>query len=142
MNTRINFKTARTSENLQPWQITGFVDGEGSFICTIVKNSNKVSLEFKVTQKSHSEGILQEFKEYFKSGSVVIDNRKTSTSKFHITSLAYILDKVIPHFDAYPCLTSKDLNYRDWKAIALLMKDKKTSNTRRLIGNKKFSIKN
>ena len=47
-------------------------------------------------------------------------NRKTDTKKFHIKSLKLILEKVIPHFDKYPCLTSKELNYKDWKKIVEL----------------------
>ena len=55
---------------------------------------------------------------------MVIDNRKTDTKKFHINSLKLILEKVIPHFEEYPCLTSKELNYRDWKKICLIMSQK------------------
>jgi hypothetical protein len=88
------------------------------FNCSILnsdkgKTGKTVKLEYKVTQKSHSEGILYEFQEYFECGSVVIDNRESDTKKYHITSLSSILEKIIPHFDSYPCLTSKFLNYKD-----------------------------
>lgn len=69
---------------LEPWQITGFTDGEGSFICSILntgKGSTRVKLEFKIAQKAHSEGVLSEIQNYFGCGSVVIDNRKTNTKK-------------------------------------------------------------
>jgi hypothetical protein len=72
-----------------------------------------LKLEFKVTQKSHSEGILHEIKEYFGCGNVVIDNRKTDTKKYHINALSDILNIIIPHFENYPCLTSKFLNFKD-----------------------------
>jgi len=97
---------------LHPWYITGLTDSEGSFSCYIQRSTvNKitVSLEFKITQKSHSEDILYQIKEYFSAGSVVIDNRKTDTKKYHITNLNLILEKIIPHFEVYPCLTSKNL---------------------------------
>jgi hypothetical protein len=75
------------------------VDGEGGFYCSISKtrkdfSGKTVKLEFKVTQKTHSEGILYELKEFFNCGSVVIDNRKTDTKKFHVTSFYHILDKI------------------------------------------------
>ena len=114
---------------LQPWQITGLTDGEGGFYCSILKTGSgitgfRVKLEFKVVQKSHSENVLVNLQNYFSCGSVVIDNRKTNTKKYHVTSLSDILNIIIPHFDAYPCLTSKFLNFENWKTIALLLKNK------------------
>jgi len=46
-----------------PWQVTGLVDGEGGFNCYISHSGNdltnpSVKLEFKVTQKKHSEGVF------------------------------------------------------------------------------------
>jgi hypothetical protein len=86
---------------IHPWYITGLTDSEGTFSCYIQRSTvNKitVSLEFKITQKSHSEDILYQIKDYFSAGSVVIDNRKTDTKKYHITNLYLILEKIIPHF--------------------------------------------
>jgi LAGLIDADG endonuclease len=122
-----------TSSNLdsllQPWQITGLTDGEGGFYCSILKTGSgitgfRVKLEFKVVQKSHSENVLVNLQKYFSCGSVVIDNRKTDTKKYHVSSISDILNIIIPHFDAYPCLTSKFLNFDNWKTIALLLKNK------------------
>lgn len=131
--TNTNFTKPRLNSKLTPWQVTGLTDGEGSFVYSISKTgltNYKISLEFKVTQKTHSEGILYELKEYFQCGNVVIDNRKTDTKKFHICSLEFILEKVIPHFDLYPCITSKELNYRDWRKIAIMMKHKEHLNNK------------
>ena len=106
-------------------------DSEGSFSCYVqrispLKDKITVSLEYKVAQKSHSENVLYEIKSYFSDGSVVIDNRKTDTKKFHITNLEVILEKIIPHFEAYPCLTSKNLNFKDWKKIAFILSQETT----------------
>lgn len=107
-------------KNLSPWQVTGLTDGEGGFYCSILKTSStngtdrlRVKLEFKVVQKSHSEGVLFKLQNFFSCGTVVIDNRKTDTKKYHVTSINEILNKIIPHFETYPCLTSKFLNFRD-----------------------------
>jgi len=58
-----DFTKARLNEKLTPWQVTGLVDGEGSFT-TYMPQTDKglfsVSLEFKVVQKAHSEGLLYE----------------------------------------------------------------------------------
>ena len=129
----INRNFTKPNQNLIPWQVTGLTDGEGSFVYSITNTGKgstgqKLSLEFKVTQKTHSEGVLYELKEYFGCGNVVIDNRKTDTKKFHINSLKQLLEKVIPHIDEYTCLTSKELNYKDWKKICLIMSKKEHLN--------------
>jgi LAGLIDADG endonuclease len=114
-----------------PWYITGISDGEGSFHITIqdIKDKGftgyKPFLEFKVTQKEQSLGMLLELKKFFRCGRINIDNRNTRTMKFVITSNNDIINKVIPHFDMYPLKTSKYLNYIDFKSAANLMKDKK-----------------
>jgi hypothetical protein len=41
-------------------------------------------------------------------------------AKFHVTSLANIIKYVLPHFDKYPLVTSKALNYADFKRVAML----------------------
>jgi LAGLIDADG endonuclease len=131
--------TKPRNENLKPWQVTGLTDGEGSFTLSnyVTKTGSTIKLEFKITQKSHSEGILHELKKYFNCGSVVIDNRKTETKKYRVSRLSDIIEKIIPHFDKYPCLTSKFLNYNDWKKIALIIKNKEHLT---LIGLEKIKI--
>jgi acetolactate synthase regulatory subunit len=104
--------------NLRAWQVT---DSEGAF--TISISGKSVKLEFKVTQKEHSAVILNHLQKYFDCGSVVVDNRSTGTLKLRVSKLSDILDKIITHFENFPCLTSKALNFQDWKKVALLMKD-------------------
>jgi hypothetical protein len=113
---------------LNPWQVTGLTDGEGAFTYSLIRKKTEkytISLEFKVTQKSHSEEILYKLKDYFNCGTVVIDNRKTDTKKYHVTNLNSILNKIIPHFIEYPCLTSKYLNFNNWKEIASILNNNK-----------------
>jgi LAGLIDADG endonuclease len=102
-NINTNYTKSRINIKLKPWQVTGLVDSEGGFFISISKTDKgltgfSLKLDFKVTQKSHSEGILQEIKEYFGCGNVVIDNRKTDTKKYHISALSDILNIIIPPF--------------------------------------------
>lgn len=106
----------------RPWWVTGFTDGDGGFSVTPQKTTShlghKVNLEYKVSQKDTSIDVLYAIQDYFGCGSVVIDNRKDNTYKFHVTSLKDILDKVIPHFESYALVTSKKLNFLDFKLVA------------------------
>jgi hypothetical protein len=112
--------------NLAPQWVSGIIDSEGNFSILVqkTKDGNKISLAFKVTQKEHSKGILIYLQKYFDCGNIYIDNRKVNAYKFSVNKIEDILTKVIPHLDNYPLLTSKNLDYLDFKKVALLMKDK------------------
>jgi hypothetical protein len=76
-----------------------------------------------VTQKYHSAGILHDLVRYYGCGNVQIDNRKENAYKFNVTKLADIINIIIPHFDKYPLLSSKNLDYQDFRRVAFMMKD-------------------
>jgi len=126
--------------NLTPHYVRGIVDGEGCFSVGLSANKAPRSgyftmLEFKVTQKAHSAGILYDLQRFFTGlspdlrsggtskpvGSVVIDNRRDNTLKFKVTSLSVIINVILPFFDANPLITAKCLNYKAFREIALLM---------------------
>lgn len=69
-------------------------------------------------------GNLLDLKEYFGCGNICIDNREQKAYKFVITKIDDIIIKVIPHLDQYPLITSKNLDYQDWKKAALMFKAK------------------
>lgn len=60
--------------------------------------------------------------DFFGSGNVVKD--KGDALKFQIQDLDTILNKVLPHFDSNPLVTSKALDYDNWKQVAHILKDK------------------
>lgn len=114
-----------------PWYVTGMCDGEGSFQITIQnieglgKTGYKPFLEFKITQKRSSSGILYELKKFFNCGRINIDNKKTDTLKFVVTRNEDLIYKIIPHFDKNILKTSKYLDYKNFRTAAFIMKDKK-----------------
>lgn len=73
-------------------------------------------------------GILLDLKEYFGCGNICIDNRKENAYKFVVTKIDDIITKIIPHLDKHPLITSKNLDYQDWKKVALLVKAKEHLN--------------
>jgi len=124
---KTDFKSGLPRETfLAPQWVTGIIDSEGNFSVTIqeTNNKSKVSLALKVTQKEHSKGILLDLQNYFGCGNIYIDNRKENAYKFSVNKINDILTKVIPHLDNYPLLTSKNLDYLDFKKVALLVRDK------------------
>lgn len=116
------FKKARL-EKLSPHWVTGIVDAEGNFSINKQKigDKYKFSLAFKVTQKEHSLGILYDLKNYFNCGHIHIDNRKENAYKFNVARREDIIKYVIPHFDKYPLITSKYLDYLDFKKVLFFL---------------------
>jgi hypothetical protein len=59
--------------------------------------------------------VLYDLKSYFGVGNVVIDNREDNTLKYQVSGRAALLNVIVPHFDKFPLVTSKSLNFNDWK---------------------------
>lgn len=104
-------------KSLSPWWISGFVDAEGSFgvSASMKETSMKTSMQFKITQKSMNKSVLEGIVDYFGVGKVHTDNSFTATLKFQTQDIPFIREKVIPHFDKYPLMSSKYMDYTDWK---------------------------
>lgn len=128
INNKINGNSLLASLNsgkkLAPYWVTGITDAEGNFFINkqMGVNRQKFTLAFKVTQKKHSMGILLALQKYFSCGNIQIDNRKHDTYKFQVTKLQDITNIIIPHFSNYCLLTSKHLDFLDFKKASILIK--------------------
>ncbi len=124
--------------DLNPWWVTGITDSEGNFSINYNKVANKISASYKVTQNEHSMDMLYKLKNYFGVGSICIDNRKENAYKFVISNSDLLVKKVIPHFDKYPLVGSKNLYFLAFKKAVELFENKGRTVNKDLI----ISIKN
>ncbi len=114
---------------LNPYYVTGFVDGEGCFCVSFSpKKSFKTGWEvrpsFSISQNKKSRDILFKIKNFFGCGEVR-PSRKDNTYKYEVRSLEDLAERIIPHFEKYPLQTSKKKDYVAFKKVILLMKEKK-----------------
>ena len=105
--------------------VTGFTDGEGSFLVSFSKrNKMSTSIEvrpaFTVSQHERSKNILLVLQRFFRCGTVRY-NKRDRTWKYEVRSLDDLIIKIIPHFDRYPLKTSKRKDFLLFKTICLLM---------------------
>ena len=112
---------------LNPYWISGFVDGEGTFYVGINKNetmSNKFQVlpEFRVVQHKKDIKVLYALKDFFKSGVVRINH--DDRYELRIRSLECINNYVIPHFDKFELMTNKKFDFIKFKKIINLMNQK------------------
>jgi len=67
--------TSASEVQLNPNWVTGFMDGEGSFIIAILPSTGplkqKISLRISITQKAHSKIVLFYLQKFFDCGQVI-----------------------------------------------------------------------
>jgi len=111
---------------INPGFLTGFVDGEGSFLINIQKNKRleigwNVGLKFQIGLHKKDKDLLYLIKDYFGVGEVYNDREHL---KFSIHSIKD-LQLVIEHFDKYPLITQKSVDYILWQQAYNIILNKK-----------------
>jgi hypothetical protein len=79
------------------------------------------SVEFK--QHSNSINVLYLLKEFFNDkGHISFSNKEKTIARYKISNLNDIVNLILPHFENYPLVTSKYLNFLDFKKAILFIK--------------------
>ena len=105
--------------------ISGFVDGEGCF-CVSFHPSRRhrfgweVRPSFSVSQNADRAQLLHILKEVWICGSIRPD-RSDKTVKFEVRCVNDLVHKVLPHFEAFPLLSSKQADVARFSLICHLM---------------------
>jgi LAGLIDADG endonuclease len=93
------------------WLI-GITDGDGTF--SIVRQNNKWSLTFKISQNIYNLRVLYFIKNQLKAGSIYIE-KKRNHAHFRIRDKKLLDSVIFPIFDKYSLLTTKQFNYIKFK---------------------------
>jgi hypothetical protein len=130
---------------LNPYYITGFVDGEGCFLINIVKRSDQilgfnVNLVFKLKLHSRDIELLKGIRNTLgQIGNITI--RKDSYVEFIVSSKKDI-EILIKHFESYPLLTQKWSDYQLFKQTFILLASRQNKQHLKMEGlNKIVSLK-
>lgn len=109
---RINRDKRETFNNFVPWFV-GYTDGDGCFNVYVNEKSNKISLTFKLSQKSNNMQVLYYMKSQLSCGQVRQDKR--GMAHLLIRNKEMIKLNVIPLFETFPLLSSKYFDYLRFK---------------------------
>ena len=114
---------------LDPWFITGFTDAEASFLVVFqkspkAKNGYFITTRFKISLHVRDKIILEQFQAYFGAGSLQSSGAGRNSIDYVVKSRKELLEKVIPHFDKYPLIAQKRVDYELFKRILTIL-DKK-----------------
>ena len=105
--------------------ISGYVDGEGCFTVSISPRATllvgwEVRPSFSVSQNGDRAEVLHALQAYFGCGSIRPD-RSDRTLKWETRRLEDLLDRVVPHFEAYPLLSGKRLDFERFARVCRRM---------------------
>ena len=118
-------KAAATQSKSNPWFITGFSDGEASFLINIYKSNSHIGgwgarAAFQIGLHKKDISVLNNIKDFFGVGSVAI---KTKGCIYYVQAIKD-LDVILNHFDQYPLVTKKHADYLLFKLAINLIKEK------------------
>jgi hypothetical protein len=110
--------------------ISGFTDGEGCFVVSVIKNSTtrfgkQIFPEFVITQGAKSLNALEKIKDFFGCGSIVLnkryDNHNEHLYRYCVRSISDLEDNIIPFFDKFPLKTYKRNDFNLFKKVIRMM---------------------
>ena len=104
--------------------ISGYADGEGCFTVSISPRAKllvgwEVRPSFSVSQNGDRAEVLHALQVHFGCGSIRPD-RSDKTLKWETRRLEDLLGRVIPHFERYPLLSGKQLDFERFSAVCHL----------------------
>jgi len=109
--------------------ISGFVDGEGCFCVSFQPGKRhrfgwEVRPSFSVSQNADRAELLYIIQERWECGFIRPDN-SDKTLKFEIRKVIDLVDKVIPHFNKFPLLSSKKIDFEKFEKICKLISEER-----------------
>lgn len=106
-----NLEEIDRSDGINPYWITGFSDGESSFVLKLYETKKRkvgwsVNSSFSIELHIRDIHILEKIQSFFKVGSIV-KRKYRNTAVYAVQSVDAINKIIIPHFKQYPLLTKK-----------------------------------
>jgi hypothetical protein len=117
------------SQNLDPWFVSGFVDGEGSFVVILAKNDKlksgwRVQAVFSIGLHGKDLALLKQIQTYFHGIGDIYHKKSDGSYQYTISNIKDIKDILIPHFENYPLITQKKADFILFKSVVELIIDK------------------
>ena len=110
--------------NLDPQWVTGFVDGEGCFHVSILKQESmslkkQVLPEFTVVQHERNIKVLYAFKSYFECG--VVRRNHGDRWAYRVRGHSNLSSIIVPFFEKHELKTTKRLDFAIFRDVVQMM---------------------
>ena len=97
-----------TEESLNPYWVSGFSEGDSSFIVTIPSNrTNEVNLAFGIHLNEREKPLLTKMQSFFQGIGFIYDNSYDNSCYYKITKKTELNDTIKPHFNSYELVGNK-----------------------------------
>lgn len=114
-----------------PFWISGFVSGDGSFFIQTHSNNNyklgtQVQLVFAITLNQRDTDIIKGILNYLLPGEskYIYFSDINNSVKLSLTKLDHIIEIIIPFFNKYPLIGLKTVDFDLFKEVAILIENK------------------
>ncbi len=109
------------NDSLNPWYITGIVEGEGSFCVSFtLKERLSVKIEtrpsFSITLTKKDFELLKKIKDFFGCGFIRY-SKGDRTYKYEVRAIKELVKIIIPHFQKYPLMGIKNESFKKFTII-------------------------
>ncbi len=114
---------------LDPWYITGFVEGEGCF--TYSRSGRQMALYFAIKLTGADAALLDAIRIFFggagriyrvKPRAPIPRSGFTKAAAYYRVCKTVELDRIVSHFDIYPLRGLKTRSYAIWKEMVAVKK--------------------
>lgn len=119
-----------SNTGLNPWYVTGLVEGEGTF--TYSRSGSHIALYFAVKLTRADDALLLSLQSFFGGAGTIYRVRPraptpgagfTKAATYYRVCRRSELGRIVEHFDAYPLCGSKAASFRIWRLMVLLKQE-------------------
>lgn len=115
-------------KSLNPFWVTGLIDGEGSFSISVVKRPDRktgwhIQPSFSIELHKKDLSILLSLLSFFSVGNIRTRSQN-GQSIYSVNSVEELNRVIIPFFDKYPLLTKKRADFILFKQAVVIMNNK------------------
>ena len=109
---------------LNPNYVSGFTEGDGCFTVNISSKTNQVIAIYIVELHKREVPLLFSIQKFFGGAGSINTALNRNSARFSISRKSDLINKVLPHFDAYKLQGNKLKNYLIFREIVLLINSK------------------
>lgn len=123
------FSTLISKSKINPWFVTGLVDGEGTFVISIQRNNNLklgwyVKCRFAINLHKRDLSFLLKVQEFFGGIGAITKSKTTNSVSYSVETTKDLLNVIIPHFTNYKLLTQKGADFLLFTQVVKLLSKK------------------